>query len=673
MKKTYTLVVLLVACGIGKTYSQDLSYYETVLDTVTSPAQKLVTLDTLISKNRKEDTDKFITYSKKYISLAKELDSIGLAAKKMINISYHLVSIKNDPETTLMMIDSLLTRKEKINNPFLLGSLYLKRGSANFRLNLEEAIQDYKNAIATFTDKDSLYVADAYLFSGQAYSNLGKLVPARESYRKAYEYFEALKDYVYMNYAQQGITTMFSMNGFYDKAREEREKNIKKMKELGLNYQLATIYYNQSLDYKKLGQRNLQIEYLFKALEIINGDSENKVSTTDRIFVFSKLIEYYLEEENLPELEKYYRLVQKNHDPEFKDLLYLSQYYEVMSNYLISQKKYEKALAYAVQKMEAAKQMKYMEDIIASHELFTKIYKTKGDYKNALASKEIYVKLEDSIYNVTNANSLAYYQILYETEKKESEIIAKNASIQLLQNKNEAARKKSILITIALLLSFGIIILYRNKAQIKNKKELQERFSQELLVSQEEERTRIAKDLHDGLGQQLLLIKNRLIQNNDLDTKNLMDVAIEDVRTISRGLHPFQLQELGITRAIEITLNQIDENTALFISSEIENIDNLFNKKQEMNLYRIVQEAITNIVKHAKAEAGKVTLTKEKGGVKLEIKDNGVGFDFAEKYQNLRSLGLKTLLERTKFLNGQMKVISKKNQGTTIEFYFPIS
>jgi len=321
--------------------------------------------------------------------------------------------------------------------------------------------------------------------------------------------------------------------------------------------------------------------------------------------------------------------------------------------------------------MQYSKQMRYEEDIIASHELLSKIFEAKGDYKNALMEKDTYMKLEDSIYNKTTANSLAYYQTLYETEKKEHEIIAKNASIQLLEKDNQATQRRMIFITVALLLTFGIILLYRNRMQMQHKKQLQERFSQELLVSQEDERTRISKDLHDGLGQQLLLVKNKLVEKGDEETKNLVDRVIEDVRSISRDLHPFQLQELGITRAIEMTLTQIDENTSLFISSEIENIDNIFDKKQEINLYRIVQESLTNIIKHAKAEASKVTLRRLSNGVSLEIKDNGVGFDFSEKYHSVQSLGLKTLLERTKFLNGQLKITSKKDNGTTLDFFFP--
>jgi signal transduction histidine kinase len=268
--------------------------------------------------------------------------------------------------------------------------------------------------------------------------------------------------------------------------------------------------------------------------------------------------------------------------------------------------------------------------------------------------------------------SLAYYQTLYETEKKEKELFTKNANIAQLEHTNSSFRKLMLFISIATLLTFGIILLYRNQLHHKKKKILQEEFSQNLLASQELERKRISKDLHDGLGQRLLVLKNKLVANGDEDSKKMVDTTIEEVRSISRDLHPFQLQELGITKAIEHTLTQIDENTTLFISSEIENIDNLFTQEQEVNIYRIVQESLSNTIKHANAEASKVSIKKLSNSVIMTIRDNGIGFDFSEKLHNIKSLGLKTLLERTKFLNGKMKVHSKKAAGTLIEFQFPL-
>ena len=666
-----SVLVTFLCVFVVKTSAQDISYFKIIVDNTQNPQEKLVALDSVISKSRPINTDDFIAYSLEYIELAKELDSVESAAKKMINVSYSLTSIKNQPRKVLTLVDGILARKYVIKDSFLIGSLYLKRGGANSRLNIPQSIIDFEDAVNNYGRKDSLYVADAYLFSGQAYSNLGKFVPAGENYKKAYEYFEALEDYEYMYYARQGITTMFSMNGFYEKAKEERDKNLEKIKELGLEHHLVTIYYNQALDYQKLGNKKLFLEYLMKAENAIDQVPDGEVHSGSKIYVYTKLVAYYAEEYNLEKTEEYINLLTPIYDQVPDDLVNQINYDEAMANYLYAQGNYDEALDFAKKKLENSKTLGQEENILESYLILSRIYEADKNYKLGLENHNRYSNLKDSIYNIATANKLAYYQTLYETEKKENELLEKNTNIQLLQKDNESSKKRLIYSGIVLFTLFAMILLYRNRMQIKSKKELQEQFSRELLFSQEEERRRIAKDLHDGLGQRLLLIKNNVVKTKDEDTKKLVETAIDEVRAISRNLHPFQLQELGITKAIEYTVNQIDENTSLFISSEIDNIDNIFSKKQEVNLFRIVQETLSNIIKHADAEAGKVVVKRYPHMVSISIRDNGVGFDFSEKYQNVKSLGLKTLFERTKLLNGQMKVQSKKNNGTLIEFHFP--
>uniref|UniRef100_UPI0030DC4098 sensor histidine kinase n=1 Tax=uncultured Planktosalinus sp. TaxID=1810935 RepID=UPI0030DC4098 len=116
---------------------------------------------------------------------------------------------------------------------------------------------------------------------------------------------------------------------------------------------------------------------------------------------------------------------------------------------------------------------------------------------------------------------------------------------------------------------------------------------------------------------------------------------------------------------------QIDESTELFITSESDAIDGLFNIQQEVNLFRIVQESFNNVIKHSNATAIQFELTKKKSSVTIKLTDNGKGFDFSEKYKDFNSLGLKTLKERTRYLNGVMKVNSETNKGTQLEFIIP--
>ncbi|MFK8060190.1 MAG: sensor histidine kinase [Polaribacter sp.] len=200
---------------------------------------------------------------------------------------------------------------------------------------------------------------------------------------------------------------------------------------------------------------------------------------------------------------------------------------------------------------------------------------------------------------------------------------------------------------------------------------MQEVYSQKLLLSQEEERKRISKDLHDSLGQSLLLIKNKVSLKSDENTKELVNNAIEEMRNISRVLHPFQLEEIGISRALENLISQLDENYKdILIFGDIDDTMNVLNPNQEVNIFRIVQECISNIIKHANADSAKITLLNKENEIIISIKDNGVGFDFSEKYNDFKSLGLKTIKERVKFLKGTLKVDSIKNQGTTFTIQF---
>ncbi len=629
---------------------------------------RLIALDSVVSKTRKTNPDLFIEFSQKYITLAKELDSISAAAKKAMNLQDLLTNYKNDPKRALTIINSVLAEKYKLKDSFYLGGLYLKRGGAHFGLDLKEAIKDYTLAIENFGQNDSIYVADAYLFRGQAYSSMGKFVPAGENFDIAYKIFEALKDYEYMAHAQQGTITMFSMNGFFDKAKAEREKLIAKMEDLGLKEYVATEQYNQALDYKRVNNSKEQYRSLLKAVSNISLESKG---STLHIGVLSSLAAYYSTHEHYEKAAETLKEIETYKEKIENDSYAKLMYSDAKATYLDKTGRHILALNFANKKLETAIKIGYNEEIMDAHLLLSEIYENLNDYKASLANKKLYLTKKDSLFNASSANSLAYYQTLYETEKKEHELISKNTNIQLLEKDNDAFRKFIILCGIAIVLTFVLIQLYRNQLHLKKKKTLQEEFSQELLASQENERRRISKDLHDGLGQQLLVLKNKLITSGNTEAKKMVDATIEEVRTISRDLHPFQLQELGITKAIEHTITQIDENTSLFISYEIENIDNLFTPDQEVNIYRIVQESLSNTLKHANAEASKVSVKKMADQVIISIRDNGQGFEFSEKLKNIKSLGLKTLMERTKFLKGHMKVQSKKQDGTFIEFQFP--
>lgn len=629
----------------------------------------MVALDSILVRTFSSAPQKFIKYSLQYIALAESLDSIEDAARKAMNLQRPLTNFSNDPAKAVEVINQIVLKKYKIRDSLLLGGLYLKRGRAHAKINLEDAINDYSLALINFSKKDTLNMADAYLFRGQAYSSMGKFIEASEDLTQAYTLYEQKKEYAYMVYAQQGMINMFSMNGFYDKAKEERDSLIEKMKALELDTYLAGEYYNQAIDYRKLGMRKEEYNALLEAEKLYDEAPSNKSTF---IGIHSMLIGFYCASRDFAEAKRHLDFLDALEYNFAGDIPSEINYLGGKAEYLKAIGQHDEAVKLAERKLDLAKSLGIEDEIMAAYSLLAEIYFANGDLYRSIENSRAAAEIKDAIYNKSTANALIYYQTLYDLERQSKKLVEKNASISLLEKDNEIFKRALLFGGVAIILIFGIILLYRNQLHLKSNKALQEQYSQELLVSQENERRRISKDLHDGIGQQLLVLKNRLVGTADDETKKMVDTTIEEVRSISRDLFPFQLQEMGITKAIEYTINQIDENTNLFISAEIDNIDNIFSKENEVNIYRIVQESLSNILKHAHAGASKISIRRLARSVVISIKDNGSGFDFNEKYKDSKSLGLKTLLERTRVLKGQMKVVSKKDHGTELEFQFPV-
>ena len=630
--------------------------------------EKLTALDSVLALSFRKDMELFINKSFEFIDLAEELGEYEQMAKKAMNLSYPLNSA-NRPEECIAIISRTLKYQDSISDSFLRGGLYLKRGGGYFRTDQKKAVEDYTLAIENFDAKDSIYVADAYLFRGQVNTNLGNFIDASADYDTASRYFEKLEDYQYMLYAKQGNIMMFSMNGFYEKAQIERSKLISQIKELELYPNLSTEYYNQAVDDRKIGAKDKALLALLEAEKYLDS-TQNRTGMA--IAINGLLSTHYAESNDLERAKIYLDKVEAIRDESGTDLISEAHYHASKSTYLKRLGRYDEALEFAKMRLADAKMLGDQEQIIHALEDLYQIYEYKGDATKSLEYYKKFSNKKDSLFDSQKTNLLVYYQSLYESEKKGREIEAQNASIALLEKDNEGFKRWLWFTAIAAVLICGLIYLIVKQKGLKAKQVLQQKFSQELLVSQEEERKRISKDLHDGLGQNLLLIKNSLITSGDEKNKEMVGNAIEEVRAISRALHPFQLQKLGLTKAIENMVVQIDQNSSLFISTEIENIDDLFSGEDALNVYRIIQESFNNVIKHSEAEASKLEIKKKAKHLKITIQDNGKGFNVAEKYRDLKSMGLKTLKERTRFLKGALKINSNKGQGTQLQFTIPI-
>jgi len=250
--------------------------------------------------------------------------------------------------------------------------------------------------------------------------------------------------------------------------------------------------------------------------------------------------------------------------------------------------------------------------------------------------------------------------------------------------------KWRILLALAATCSVFGAIYYARVAHLQAAHQAQAAFTRELILSQENERKRIAGELHDTLGQDLLLIKNRLgilaatAQHPPEVARQLGELSqtasrtIGDVRSISQALRPVALEQVGLTKAIAWMIEQIGQVSTTKFSLEIDNIDGLLTPDLEINLYRIVQEALNNVVKHAQATEVIVVASRGPGQITLSILDNGRGFDSndqeAERSKQGRraTLGLAGMAERAKMLDGHFEIQSAQAIGTKVTLTVPL-
>ena len=220
----------------------------------------------------------------------------------------------------------------------------------------------------------------------------------------------------------------------------------------------------------------------------------------------------------------------------------------------------------------------------------------------------------------------------------------------------------------------------RRIAVLERRQAAQEAFSRRLIESQEQERKRIAAELHDGLGQSLIIIKNRALvgltspeeltraveQLNEISAATSQ--AIAEMKEIAYNLRPYQLDRLGLTKALEGLFNKVANSSAIKFSVEIDDLDGLLQKDEEINLYRIVQEGVNNIIKHSQATEAKIIVKREAHSLLVMIADNGRGFspesEAASEVQ--RGFGLTGITERARILGGRPVIQSAPGKGTTI-------
>ena len=242
------------------------------------------------------------------------------------------------------------------------------------------------------------------------------------------------------------------------------------------------------------------------------------------------------------------------------------------------------------------------------------------------------------------------------------------------------------IIFVMVLLSLIIYFYKRKMNQLRRETKLQQNFSKQLIDFQEEEKKRIASELHDGIGQNLLIITNRaqiglMNEHDDKMKEQLVSInetaseAIKEIRNIAHHLHPNLLDKIGLTKTLQAMIHKFEGTSSVTLSTAINDIDDIFSADDEVNIYRIVQEGINNIIKHSGAKQAEISILKKVNTLKIVIRDNGRGIAEVKLKNFLSSsegFGLRSLKERVNYLHGNILIDSQAGKGTTLTITIPI-
>jgi len=349
--------------------------------------------------------------------------------------------------------------------------------------------------------------------------------------------------------------------------------------------------------------------------------------------------------------------------------------------------KYSEAEELYFEAMEIAIDIGVLKVELQCYRELSYLYKKTGRHKEALYYKSKQLVVNDSIYNIEKYEQLSELEKKYETEKKEQEI-------ELLKVKNEVKqltikRQRNLIIAAlaGLVLLIIISLLWFNRKRLQQKAILEaekniyrKKLLEASIDAEEKERTRIARELHDGVAQQLSGLKmawqviSKEFKGKSVDklkdiTKTL-DEAADEVRNISHQMMPKVLSTAGLILAIEDMLNKSLKYSRIKYQFEHFGLENKrFDAKIELSLYRVCQELINNVVKHSEANFVSVQLFKSSNNLILMLEDNGKGMQSGKDGEGI---GLLNIASRIDTINGEINYEPGPDSGTVATIRIPL-
>lgn len=572
---------------------------------------------------------------------------------------------------------------------------------------------------------------------GEGYSNLGVIFFQFSKYDSAQYYYEIAESYFLKDTsvaAKENLMINRMSMGTLALQRGQHETAIKQyltvIKELGGtgHKELITAYGNLGLVYHDLKEYEKAIDNYQAAIE------ECKLHPEEKGKKASVLIFLALDHLNLKNYDSasFYITLTEKHLSLMNVEYYYSVLYALKARYYNDIGQYRNAISFADKAIRSAEtsenqfekaqallqkgialinlknypaSIPVMEEALTlfraeqdpqrrSHALkyLSESYSQLGDYQNAYVYAQEYITLKDSI-NIDEAKKkITEIEMKYEAAKKETAIIE-------LQKNNElqkASIQQKSTMNMALIggCMFSVLVaglLYRNYQNKNNllwqkealhqqqinemKKERKIAVMESVLKGQEEERSRLAKDLHDGVGGLLSGVKlsiSGMTGNVILSEENAMmfdkvirqlDQSISELRRVSHNMMPEALLKFGLAETLRNYCDHINFTGKLHVRFQAIGLEGRMDQNSEIIIYRIFQELLNNVIKHANAQQVLVQLTQENSRFTLTVEDDGKGFDINGSFAGA---GLSNIKSRAAYLNGTVDVVSKEGEGTSV-------
>ncbi|MEO1032061.1 MAG: ATP-binding protein [Bacteroidota bacterium] len=504
-------------------------------------------------------------------------------------------------------------------------------------------------------------------------------------------------------------TSLYAFTGRIDSSLHYTFKRIALIKN-GEHYELGNGYLELSNTLFKVNDYEKSLDYINKGLDAFNKNAEKLPLTIAKTLVFKGKILYAMDKFKTIEsvLQSALDLIKNKDKADLTAQIYilkaqtlaklgenkkaknyinnaifqqgklspktLFDYY--LTSITLNSKTYDETIEpYILKLEELEKTLNNPSKEIQFHQLSADYWSHRGYFEKAYESQKLYQEAKEKINNQQQTYAVYDLENKYQLSIKDKEI----ANQKLILNEKEKDFQLAILgSSLLLITSLGIWLFYRQKQKLKNK-EIETLVAQKelskleaLIAGEENERKRIAQDLHDGINGDLSVIKYKMtsIDQNRFKPKeeeafsmaiDMLDNAIDQVRHISHNLVPPSLQNFNLIEALQQFSSKISSTNTIKINFQQYGEYLKLNKDAETAIYRIIQELITNSVKHSKATKALVQINSHDENLHITVEDNGIGFDTTKTY---KGIGFKNIESRVALLNADFSVDSNSKGST---------